>query len=378
LRLAYRRGGKLIRESSRQTDSEKARDLLRQRQQMVESGSIDPLSTRVDDRYDLVKQDYQLKQRASLDDLDARWKHHLRPFFGGLFAYEVKSELVTHYQQKRLAAGAKAATINRETAILRRAYKLGLRNKRVLADHVPYFDQLAENNVRKGFVEPNQYDALVREFNKVGLWMRALFECAYTWGFRRGELVISEGKGGLRVKQVDFMERVVRLEVGTTKNGEGREVPMTTTIYELLRACCEDKGPEDYVFTREDGTPVHYFRRSWRTAVKTAGMPDLLLHDLRRSAVRVMVRSGINQAVAQEISGHKTASVFQRYNITSKRDKADAMQKREAYLARVTRESDGREDVTEKSVGLVQSQSEHNQDAEEPTEASSGKSKLLN
>jgi len=51
--------------------------------------------------------------------------------------------------------------------------------------------------------------------------------------------------------------------------------------------------------------------------VKAAGMPDLLLHDLRQSVVRVMVRSGINQAVAQEISGHKTASVFQRYNITS-------------------------------------------------------------
>jgi integrase len=270
---------------------------------------------------------------------------------------------VTHYIEKRLAAEAKPATINRELAVLRRAYNLGRRNRRILADHQPYIQMLKENNVRKGFVEPAQYEALVRELSKDGLWLRTLFECAYTWGFRKGELVISDGKGGLTVGQIDFSERLVRLEVGETKNQDGREVPMTNTIYELLKVLCEGKKSGDFVFTR-DGKPVQSFRKTWRSAVKRAGLPNLLFHDLRRSAVRVMVRSGLNENVAMSISGHRTRSTFERYNIVSKKDKVEAMAKREQYLANVNKTSDV----------PVHAQSAHNPDRK-PEKPSS---KLLN
>jgi integrase len=238
----------------------------------------------------------------------------------------------------------KPATVNRELSLLKRAFKLGLKNKRVLADHVPYVTQLKENNTRKGFLEPHQYDRLVTELSKNGLWLRTLFECGYTWGFRKGELVISEGQGGLKVGQVDFLERVVRLEVGETKNDEGREVPMTNIIFELLKVLCHGKQPTGYVFTRKIGkeeVPVQSFRKTWMSACKRAGVPNLIFHDLRRSAVRVMVRSGVPEKTAMTISGHKTRSMFDRYNIVSNADKVDAMQKREAYLKRVHENSDG-------------------------------------
>jgi site-specific recombinase XerD len=62
---------------------------------------------------------------------------------------------------------------------------------------------------------------------------------------------------------------------------------------------------------------------AWNTARKAAGLPDVLVHDLRRTAVRNMMRAGISHKVAMLIGGHRTMSVFQRYD-TDERDILEA------------------------------------------------------
>ena len=62
-------------------------------------------------------------------------------------------------------------------------------------------------------------------------------------------------------------------------------------------------------------------------ACATAKIEGLLVHDLRRSAVRNLMNTGVQQAVAMKISGHRDASVFQRYNVVYTKQTADAMQR---------------------------------------------------
>jgi integrase len=76
------------------------------------------------------------------------------------------------------------------------------------------------------------------------------------------------------------------------------------------------------------------FGKAWKKACRAAGCPGMIPHDLRRTAVRNFVRAGIPQSVAMQMTGHKTASVFARYNITSDADLRDAAQKMNVVAVR--------------------------------------------
>ncbi len=67
-------------------------------------------------------------------------------------------------------------------------------------------------------------------------------------------------------------------------------------------------------------------------------MPDALVHDLRRTAVRNMIRAGIPEKMAMLISGHQTRSMFDRYNIIDERDIVLAGHKLEHYLSSLREE----------------------------------------
>jgi integrase len=221
---------------------------------------------------------------------------------------------LSKYVEKRRAEGSSPATVNRELALLRAAFNLARKSN--LVRTVPWFPMLAENNARKGFLRDDQYAKLAEECCRVGLWLRSLFEVAYTYGWRRGELI------SLKCRQVDLSARTIHLF--DSKNHCGRVVVMTENVYALLSACVAGKDEDGFVFTWPDGRPVKDFRGTWEKVTDAAGCSGLLLHDLRRTACRNARRIGVSESAAMLMSGHKTASVFKRYDITDETDLADA------------------------------------------------------
>jgi integrase len=165
---------------------------------------------------------------------------------------------------RRQQEGAANATVNREMAALKRMFHLGYKATPRKVAQIPSFPHLREDNVRQGFLEDEAYRKLI---DGAELWFRALVECARTYAWRHQELI------SLQVKQIDLAQRVIRLEPGTTKNGDGREVLMTETLFHLLSALSAGKGPDDPVFTRPDGSPVRDFRHTWTKACAAAVCP---------------------------------------------------------------------------------------------------------
>ncbi len=127
------------------------------------------------------------------------------------------------------------------------------------------------------------------------------------------------------------------LRLTDTKTKEPRNIPLTGPLPRLIEWLKQKKLKEGsklpYVFLNRDGTDrIKDFRKTWETACKQANLGKRLFHDLRRSAVRNMIRAGVPEKTAMMISGHKTRSVFDRYNIVDEKDLTKAMQKTDAYL----------------------------------------------
>jgi integrase len=322
--IKYHRNGKPFRESTHTADRKKAEQKLKQRLAEIATGQFTSLRVdriRVCELADDFLRDYRINGRKSIEDAKARWNLHLQPFFGTYRAVDVSSDLIARYVDKRQQQRAKNGSVNRELAALKRMFRLGQQATPPKVLRVPAFPILQENNIRKGFLEDSEYRKLVTASPE--LWFRALVELGRTYGWRVSELL------GLRVKQVDLLVRTIRLEPGTTKNRDGREVSMTTAVFELLKQCLHNKAAESYVFTRSNGKPIRDFRGTWASACEAAGVPGLLFHDLRRTAARNLRRAGIAEGVIMRIGGWRTRSVFERYAIVSQQDIADAMRKLE-------------------------------------------------
>lgn len=289
---------------------------------------------------DLIKH-LELKSAKSIDSV----KSHLKPvraFFVGDRAHHVTADRVEDFIRQQQEATDddgnpdpySNAAINRQTGALRQAFRLAARKRKI--SRVPYIPQLLEDNARQGFIEPAAFEALA---SKLPEPVNDIARFAYLSGWRK-EQVLS-----LRWDQVDRTGKTVR-PLGQSRNKRTPGLPLVGGLWGVIERrwtarrfkVLDEKGEptsvtkmSEYVFHSGQGARIVDFKRSWATAAKAAGLQHVLFHDLRRSAVRNMIRAGVPQSVAMRISGHKTTAMFNRYDITSDADKREALAKVEEY-----------------------------------------------
>ena len=344
--IKYYRNGKPFRESSKSESVSDAKRLLRQREGEIGTGNLLGSTTERVRFEELAKDflnDYRANNRKSLVWAKRRIEQHLTPFFGGLRVVDMTTDRVRAYTAKRQQQRASNGSINRELAALKRMLNLAAAMTPPKVIRVPYIPMLKESNVRKGFFEHGEYQALRRELPE---YLTPVLTFGYYTGAREGEIL------GLKWDQVDLKARTVHLEPGSTKNDQPRTIPLTGELLEVLKmqkAIRDLKFPQcEYVFSRA-GKQIGSFHVAWKSACKRAGVTGKLFHDLRRTAVRNMVRAGVPERVAMAISGHKTRSVFDRYNIVAERDLHEAARRLEIYLR----------DAAEHSPDTVEPQEPH-------------------
>jgi len=356
--IKYYRAGKPYFESSHSGKPSDAKRLLQSREgQIVENRfpGLKVMKIRFEDLAEDFLNDYKANDKKSLDRAELSVKH-LKGYFEGMKAIDISTDKVKAYIIRRQEEGAENGTINRELTALKRMFNLAREMTPPKVSNVPFIPHLEEGPARQGYFEHNEYFALRKA---LPAYLKPVVSMAYNTGMRKEEIL------GLQWDQVDLMEGKITLKAEDTKTKESRVIYLEGELLEVMnfqRALRDSKFPScPWVFFNEEGQRIGEFRKTWKTALIQTGKGVIeclecghllkvsppenppkekkktkpvcpncqgkkftwagkIFHDFRRTAIRNMVRAGVPERVAMAISGHKTRSIFERYNIVNEED----------------------------------------------------------
>jgi len=245
----------------------------------------------------------------------------------GLPMTRITTDAAREFARKRQAEGVENATINNSLKCLRRMLNIAREDGKIST--VPVIRMLKPNPPRKGFLLREQFGILLA---KLPDKLKPLVTFLYYCGVRLGEAK------QIQWSQVDLNAALIRLEDEQTKTGEARTVPLPAVLIGMLDQI-DPKGGTVFCATN--------LTKEWHKACAAVGLgklekvegkkfklySGLIVHDLRRSAIKNLMKAGVTEKVAMAISGHKTRTIFDRYHIVDSADVSEAMRKVENMSA---------------------------------------------
>jgi integrase len=136
-------------------------------------------------------------------------------------------------------------------------------------------------------------------------------------------------KNGGNPSEVDLKNNMIRLPAEKSKSKKPRSLPIIGALAEIIQRRLDCP----FVFHR-NGKQIVSFRRRFEKAAAAAGMPDLLPHDIGRSAVRNFRRAGLSEHEGMKLSGHETDSIYRRYDIISDDDLTESMNRVQEHITK--------------------------------------------
>jgi integrase len=327
--LAYYCDGKEVRESSKTDNLKAARDILHERVASTRKGELAPREAALtfNDLEADILHDYELNNRPRSLVRLSQALNHLRGFFRGYRIARITTASVREYILQRKNEEASNGTINVEIAALKRMLRLAHDANRI--GRVPFIPLLVCRNARQGFFDHSTFLAVKSHLPED---VSRMVSFLYLSGWRIGEAM------NLQWRDVDWNGRVIVLRREHSKNAQSRTLALRGELLELVGALRKLRRLDClYVFHHNGQQMRHtYTYGHWKQACREAGQSGRIIHDLRRTAIRNMVRAGVPTNVVMSQTGHLTDSVFRRYDIVSEIDLAQAQERLDAYLTAQT------------------------------------------
>jgi integrase len=161
---------------------------------------------------------------------------------------------------------------------------------------------LPENNRRLRYLSKEQCKDLIRACSP---HLQPIVITALNTGMRKEEILSLEWE-----KHIDLKHGFILLDV--TKNGERREIPINRTLRDTLKQVVRHIS-SPYVFVDANGNRYKDIRRSFKSALRKAGIKDFRFHDLRHCFASHLVMAGVDLTTVKELLGHKTLTMTLRY-----------------------------------------------------------------
>lgn len=215
---------------------------------------------------------------------------------GSYMIADINSELLVCYRDTRLQC-VRPATVKHELGIILRALKFAVSEKGIYLPSLPKITFPQVRNARNRRVSDDEIEMLTSHISNPEV--NLLIKLALETGMRRGEL--------LNIHWQDINWTAKTLKIPTTKNGEPREIPLTSrAINALLMVSKQDIGA---LFSIKPDSLSQAFNR----ACKKLDISDLRFHDLRHEATTRLFELGLNVIEVSTITGHKDLTMLSRY-----------------------------------------------------------------